>query len=96
MCYLNIPFARPVKNGDEYCNDTVNGDDYCNETHIRFKWRSNKSQVCKNLLDNPTSLSGLNTLITHLQNICTTAGLLLLYNRHSERAIKHKKWFYSE
>ncbi|CAC5412743.1 unnamed protein product [Mytilus coruscus] len=100
-CCLNIPVTGPVENAGKYCN----------EKHIRFKWNSNKAQLCKGLLDNPTSLAFLNDILdlmdsntndvvnalnSHLQNICTESGLLLFYNRHIVRAIKQQEWFDSE
>ncbi|CAG2226468.1 unnamed protein product [Mytilus edulis] len=35
-------------------------------------------------------------LISHLQNICTEAGLLSCHNKSSERAINNQEWFDSE
>ncbi|VDI02318.1 Hypothetical predicted protein [Mytilus galloprovincialis] len=100
-CCLDIPVSGHVENGEEYCN----------EKQIRFKWNSNKAQLCKDLIVNPTSLAGLNdilelidsntndaakALISHLQNICTEAGLLSCHNKSSERAINNQEWFDSE
>ncbi|CAG2242681.1 unnamed protein product [Mytilus edulis] len=100
-CCLDIPVSGHVENGEEYCN----------EKQIRFKWNSNKAQLCKDLIVNPTSLAGLNdilelidsntndaakALVSHLQNICTEAGLLSCHNKSSERAINNQEWFDSE
>ncbi|CAC5416063.1 unnamed protein product [Mytilus coruscus] len=98
---LNDKIDRPVENGDEYCN----------KKHIQFKRNGNEAQLCQDLLDNPTSLAffndildlmdsntndAANALISQLHNICTEAGLLLLNNSNSVRAVNQQEWLDSE
>ncbi|CAC5412738.1 unnamed protein product [Mytilus coruscus] len=65
----NVQIERVQRvRGTEITGPVENGDEYCNEKQIRFKWNSNKAQLCKDLLDSPTSLAFLNDTLDLMDN----------------------------